>query len=158
MRNKSHLTAISRRTLPLPTRWLTEKEFLVGKILDYGCGKCHSVNNRHFKADGYDPYHHQDPKGIIHRLNTNWYNTIICNYVLCVLERRERPFILEDIQRLLNKDGKAYVSVRNDRPKQGWGRSRKGTYQGRVQTLKLPLLYECAGFRTYLLTKDTKLV
>lgn len=130
---------------------------LIGPVLDYGCGKCHSVNNQHFVADGYDP--HFRPDGLIARKK---YRTILCNYVLCVVPAAERITILKDIQSRLVDDEPdtafALLSVRNDKPKQGWGKNKRGTYQGRVRKLTLPIIYECAGFRIYLLTKDMELI
>jgi hypothetical protein len=148
--NKTYLTAISRKTLPRPTRWLMKHGLLLGNVLDFGCGKCLHINPP--KWDNYDPYYRPWPW---HKSN---YNTIICNYVLCVLPQAERMPVLKEIQRKLKENGLAFISVRNDRPKQGWGVNRRGTYQGRVRKLPLALLYECSDFRTYLLTKETELV
>lgn len=144
--------------MPRPSKWLVDKGHLWTDcyqrnkyILDYGCGKSANVNPAAW--DCYDPYY----RGwdVWHRSK---YHAIVCNYVLCVLPREKRLPVLKDIQARLTDDGVAYISVRNDKPKQGWGKSSRGTYQGRVHTLKLPLLYECAGFRIYTLTKTTKLV
>jgi hypothetical protein len=149
MKDKSYLTAITRKSDPLPTRWLRKKGLIRGQVLDYGCGRCHAINP--IEWDNYDPHYYLS---ILH----SGYDTIICNYVLCVLPRSHRKEILTNIQSLLYDDGIAYISVRNDKPRQGWGKSSKGTYQGRVQNIKIPLLYECSSFRIYHLTKNTKLV
>lgn len=147
MENKSHLTAIARPNLPGPTKWLMKNNLLVPRVLDYGCGKCHELNNQHFEADGYDP--HFRPYGI----SGYGYSTIICNYVLCVLPtEEERREILQDIQLTLTRDGIAYVSVRADKPAQGHGWSKRGTYQAEVH-LKLPLIHKCRDFRLYRLMK-----
>jgi len=156
MTDKSHLTAISRKALPKPTQWLLKHGLVLERpnglqVLDYGCGKCVSLNPKEW--DNYDP--HFRPWSCWHKKS---YHIIICNYVLCVLPRAQRMPILLDIQRHLKKNGVAYISVRNDKPKQGWGKSSKGTYQGRVQHLLLPTVHECASFRIYLLTRETKLV
>jgi len=162
MSDKSHLTAIVRKTKPVPTRWLlkhcpalnyTEAQFeeLGIQVLDYGCGRCGPINFRTW--DNYDP--HYRPWSIWHKRQ---YDIIICNYVLCVLPQEERLKVLRDIQKRLKPKGLAYISVRNDRPKNGWGRSSRGTYQGRVRKLGLPLYHECAGFRIYWLTKKTEIV
>lgn len=120
--NKSHLTAIGRKKLPSPTQWLLKNKCLgdiefEDVVLDYGCGKCHSVNNQHFVADGYDP--HYFPNG----LSEGWsYNFIICNYVLCVIPtHQERMAVLQKIQLLLTKNGVAYISLNIAEPKSGWG-------------------------------------
>lgn len=121
------------------------------RVLDYGCGRCGNVNPSTW--DNYDP--HFRPWSCWHKRS---YHVIICNYVLCVIPRTERLDVLKDIQKRLTKDGVAYVTVRNDRPKQGWGVSSKGTYQGRVEKLPLALIHSNSDFRIYLLTKKTKLV
>ena len=147
--NKSYLTAITRRDLPRPTQWLMDKGLIRGRVLDYGCGKCYLINPMEW--DSYDP---NFPTSGIYPP----YDTIICNYVLCVLPRAERIPVLKRIHGALSSDGKAYISVRNDRPKNGWGKSSRGTYQGRVANLPMEELYKCSGFRIYVLTTDTKLV
>ena len=151
MQTKSHLTAISRKTLPVPTRWLMKAGLMVGTVMDYGCGKCASVNPP--KWINHDPYYHAID---LDRLRGS-FSTIICVYVLCTLPDAERKPVLADIQSLLTDDGVAYIAVRNDKPKQGWGLSSRGTYQGRVRKIVLPLLYKNAQFRIYKLTKTTNL-
>lgn len=152
MKHNSHLTAITRKTLPVPTRWLMQQGLVTGRILDYGCGKCYTINPSHWH--NYDPFHCP---------TTYWqwdnhYNTIICNYVLCTLPAEDRIVVLRNLQRLLASDGVAYVSVRNDRPKNGWGVSSRGTYQGRVRGLPLEMIRSVKPYRIYRLTKETKLV
>lgn len=160
--NKSHLTAIGRRSIPTPTKWLlthspammySDAEFkkLGIKVLDYGCGHCYKVNPSSWH--NYDPYYQPNAN-----FGTDRFDIIICNYVLCVLPRSERLKVLQHIQVLLRLTGIAYITVRNDRPKQGWGVSSKGTYQGRVSKLPLREIYSNSNFRIYLLTKESKLV
>jgi hypothetical protein len=149
MKYNSHLTAIARKTLPVPTQWLISNGFVKGKVLDYGCGRCKSVNLPDW--DNYDPF-------FAPTLPSFKYDTIICNYVLCTLPPREHLDVLKKIQIYLNVGGNAFVSLRNDRPAHGWGFTKRGTYQGRVQGLPLTLVHKCAQFRTYLLTLDTSLV
>lgn len=149
MKAKSHLTAISRKTLPKPTQWLMKQGLIRGRVLDYGCGKCAPINP--IDWINYDPYHYPC-------LVWPSFDTIICNYVLCVLQPKERKHVLKTIHFLLKSDGKAYISVRNDRPDRGWGYSKKGTYQGRVRKLNLPLVHEERNFRIYLLTPQSKVI
>ncbi len=148
MKDNSHLTAISRKGYPAPTKWLVEQNLIRGRTLDYGCGKCAPLNP--IDWDNYDPHHY--PCVIV-----GGYDTILCNYVLCVLPRNERIEVLRQIQFLLKSDGIAYISVRNDRPKNGWGLSKRGTYQGRVGELPLRCIHKEHGFRTYVLTAKDKL-
>jgi hypothetical protein len=153
MKHNSHLTAITRKRMPVPTRWLINAGLVdvEENVLDFGCGKCGEVNPKTW--DNYDP--HYRPWSCWHKRS---YRTIICNYVLCTLPDEERLPILKEIQRKLGgHDAIAYLSVRNDKPKQGWGKSSRGTYQGRVRKLNLPLTYKNSQFRIYQLTKDTVL-
>lgn len=149
MSNKSHLTAITRKQLPTPVRWLFTHAFLPPnhlkqyKVLDYGCGKCFKINPSHWV--NYDPYYYPiKPKGK--------FFTILCTYVLCTISSEHHAEILKNIQSLLTKEGIAYITVRNDKPKQGWGISKRGTYQGRATKLNLPLLHSNSYFRIYYLT------
>jgi hypothetical protein len=54
--NESWRTAIFRDRLAVPTQYLFDNTLLHSRILDYGCGKCHDINNEYFKCDGYDPH------------------------------------------------------------------------------------------------------
>ena len=147
MTDNSHKTAISRKTLPLPTRWLLARGLLRGTILDYGCGKCFDLNNLFFVSDGYDPYYRKD--GIEHYS----YDVILCNFVLNVIgNSAARQGVEDDIQYLLALDGKAYISVRNDL-KRLKGCTKRGTWQGNV----IPpgkLIHQCASYRMYELGKE----
>lgn len=148
--HKSHLTAIARKTLPTPVKWLLEDDRIHGKVLDFGCGKCFKINPSGW--DNYDPYF--QPDGIKQKT----YDTILCTYVLCVLPRKERLDVITQIKELLDPEfGHAYISVRNDRPKQGWGISSKKTYQGRAFEMKLPILYSNSQFKIFHLTPETAL-
>lgn len=153
----SHLTAISRTKPPTPVLWLLREGLLHGRILDYGCGKCRDLNNIWFDMPGqcsifsYDP-HYQPvmPEGL--------FDAILCTYVLCTVEEREQGGILWDIQRRLKDNGIGFISVRNDKPKWGYGISSKGTFQRNVL---LPFLYqlrETSQYRTYLLTPRSRLI
>lgn len=141
MGNGSHLTAISRRTLSKPTQYLVRHGLLQGRLLDYGCGRGFDCD--YLQCEGYDPhYRPQSPTGA--------YDTIFCNYVLNVLPTvEERQSVIDGIQTLLSKVGRAYIAVRADRKAlNGW--TSKGTYQTWVD-LKLPILVDSANFRTYIL-------
>lgn len=159
MKHKSYLTAISRKALPTPTKWLASKGYVnlnpprpAFKVLDFGCGKCASVNPPHWF--NYDPHYAPMDLSVIH----NRMDIVICNYVLCTLPKEERLKVLQEIQLLLTEWGNAYISVRNDKPKQGWGLSSKGTYQGRCEHVTDNMLYGNSQFRIYHLTKKTRLV
>ena len=143
MPNRSHLTAIHRKSLSVPTKYLLNKGLLVGRVLDFGCG--HGFDCDLLGIDGYDP-HWRD-----HDL-VGEYDTIICNYVLNVLEESEHQAILDRILGLLRDGGRAYITVRTDKKSlNGW--TTRGTYQCEV-VLNLPLIHD-GKFRMYLVHKTS---
>lgn len=157
---KSHLTAIARKTLPVPVKWLLANELIHGHVLDYGCGKC-KVLNSHIIRDkkgvlsitSYDPHYAPwEPSFVLPKLR---WDVILCTYVLCTLEIGFEKPILEDIQSRLQDNGIAYITVRNDKPKGGYGTSSKGTFQRKVHLPYLPLFRLCPQYRIYLLTKSS---
>lgn len=158
----SHRTAIARSALPVPTRWLLSQGMIHGHVLDYGCGKCAEVNARILNtAPGvgsvisYDPFYAPDA---LERSARERFDVVLCNYVLCTLPQTEEPKVLKAIQKHLLPNGVAYISVRNDTPRGGYGESSKGTFQRRVILPYLYQLRECTQYRIYLLTRDFHLV
>lgn len=140
----------------MPTRWLLEKGYVNAvakafKVLDFGCGKCHNINPPDWF--NYDP--HYMPMTL--SAFRGQFDIILCNYVLCTLPEQERIQVLTEIQSLLTEKGVAYISVRADRPQQGWGLSSKGTYQGRCKHLPGELLHKNSQFRIYSLTKAARI-
>lgn len=98
-------TAITRKAVSAPVRWLQKQDLLKGRILDYGSGRGFDADA--LDADRYDPYWHPTrPRGK--------FDTIICNYVLNVVDEETQNNIIEDIRGLLKKGGVAYISVRRD--------------------------------------------
>ena len=126
MENNSYLTAITRKKLSVPSKLLLEKDLLKGKILDFGCGKGFDVKylkEQDYDIQGYDPYYQPN------RPNDK-FDTIICNYVLNVLEPDKWQTVLNEIKSLLNEGGTAYICVRRDIKKEGYRKHGKGlTYQ-----------------------------
>lgn len=105
--NSTHLTAIHRNKLPLPHLYLQNAGYIVGDVLDYGCGKCYKINPPSW--DNYDP--HFRPDGI----TKDAYDTILCCYVLNVLGSKcEISKTIQDVVNRLKDDGAAYFTVRRD--------------------------------------------
>lgn len=130
-RNNPHLTAIERNAISFPTRWLAQHSLLNGEILDFGCGygyDTHQLQKQGYNIVGYDNYHRPDyPK--------KRFDTIICNYVLNVLEPNEQAEVLMAVSELLKPTGKAFYSVRRDLKKEGFRMHfvhKKPTYQCNV--------------------------
>ena len=108
--NNSHLTAIKRTSVSFPTRWLMEQGLLQGRILDFGCG--YGFDVEYLKGKGYDVcaydkyYEPKYPEGK--------FDTIICHYVLNVLEPNEQTEVLLQVSELLKPGGTAFFTVRRD--------------------------------------------
>lgn len=105
--SKPHMTAKYRKSLPKPTKYLLDNGLIQGKVLDYGCGMCHEINNQYFAADGYDPYFRPI-------LPSSKYDTIICNYVLNVVDEDKRKTIFKQLKNLSLPNTKIYLTVRRD--------------------------------------------
>ena len=103
---KSHLTAIDRKRISAPARYLKRAGLLKGRVLDFGCG--HGMDARALKCDRYDPHYY--PWWPKHK-----YSTILVTYVLNVLPHEERMKIFEEVVKLANGHGcHVYFTVRRD--------------------------------------------
>lgn len=149
--HNGHLTAITRKTLSTPARYLYAQNLLVGSVLDYGCGRGSDVQLLRgllpAQVEGFDPYHRPEmPVGLFH--------TITCNFVLNVIpDEAERRGVVSAIQAKLADNGVAYISVRNDkRALNGW--TAKGTWQGYVE-LPFEVVSKTAGYVMYRVTKNS---
>jgi len=147
--NNSHLTARPRKDFSRPVKFLIRQGLIIGPALDYGCGFGYDCEN--LGIDGYDPkiylrscINHDNYKTI----KREQYNTIICIYVLNVMETgKKRKEILNHIQSLLSNEGIAYIAVRNDEEHlKGWT-SRK-TFQTHVE-LNLPVVNKNRDYILY---------
>jgi SAM-dependent methyltransferase len=147
--NKSHLTAIVRKRLPAPTRYLMKHRLIEGDVLDYGCGKCFEIHHKHIESyDGYDPFYR--PGGI----TKSRYDTILCFYVLNVIEDpKERNRVLSHIDQLLKPNGTAYIAVRRDITKDYY--SKRGTWQGVIYLDELDMVIQTTDYAIYRLNKGT---
>ena len=154
----SYKTAISRKSLPVPVRYLLGQGMVHGHVLDYGCGKCKPINDAVLTqvpgvktVTSFDP--HWEPTAC---MIPHHYDVVLCTYVLCTLPQSDEQDILWKIKLALRPNGIAYVSVRNDEPKQGYGVSNKGTFQRKVVLDYLYELKKCHQYRIYLLTSASR--
>ena len=124
----NHLTAKEREKLSFPARILLNKNLILGKTLDFGCGFGKDVEllkPNGIEIHGYDK--HYFPK-----YPTGKFDTILCFYVLNVLLPEEQSNVLIEISRLLKPSGKAYFAVRRDIKYEGFRTHKihqKPTYQ-----------------------------
>ncbi len=106
----SHLTAKERDTISFPARHLLKNNLLKGKVLDFGCGLGSDVNilkEKGVDVVGYDKFYFP-------QLPNEKFDTIICLYVLNVLQKEEQTEVLLKVSQLLNSGGIAYFAVRRD--------------------------------------------
>ena len=114
--NHPYLTAIKRTDLSVPTRYLLQHNLLKGRILDFGCGfgfDTDELKRQGFDITGYDYYYRPDfPEGK--------FDTIICQYVLNVLEPYAQAEVLMNVTNLLSPKGTAFFAVRRDLTEEGF--------------------------------------
>lgn len=114
--NHPYLTAIKRTDISVPTRYLLKHNLLKGRILDYGCGfgfDTDELKRQGYNITGYDYYYRPDyPEGK--------FDTIICNYVLNVLEPYAQAEVMMNVTNLLHSKGTAFFAVRRDLKEEGF--------------------------------------
>lgn len=134
--NHPYLTAIKRTSLSVPTRYLLQHHLLKGRILDFGCGygfDTDELKRQGYDIVGYDYYYRPEyPEGK--------FDTILCNYVLNVLEPYAQAEVMMNVTNLLSPTGTAFFAVRRDLTEEGFRLHaiyRQYTYQCNV---RLPFL------------------
>lgn len=149
MEDLSYKTAITRKKLSVPMKYLNDKGLIQGRVLDYGCGKGFDANEL-----GMDKY---DPKFFPEYPNPP-YEVVTCIYVLNVESNPlERGNIERRIVSLLVPGGDAYIAVRNDKKNLN-GKTSKGTWQGYVEPSDdWDLIKTTARFRMYHFRKPIEL-
>jgi diadenosine tetraphosphate (Ap4A) HIT family hydrolase len=104
------LTAKPREKPSFPTKWLWERGYIQGSVLDFGSGYGKDgefLQGQGFSVTDYDPYYQsQYPQGR--------FDTILCQYVLNVLPPLEQTEVIVRVSELLKRNGKAYFAVRRD--------------------------------------------
>jgi SAM-dependent methyltransferase len=151
--NKAHLTAIARTKPSAPAQWLHENGKLLGNVLDYGCGRGKDADT--YGCDKYDPHYFPELMVLGEEILYDSYQTVMCNFVLNVIEDEiMRWHTLNSIRNLLKPGGHAYVSIRADKAKLK-GRTSKGTWQGYIQMPEpWTLIHKGSGYELYELVKD----
>lgn len=137
----SKYTAPTRSAISAPARYLAENKLIIGRCLDYGCGK--GFDKDFLGMDGYDPYWFPEyPRGT--------YDTIMCHFVLNVVTKEEQEVIIRNIKELLNPDGKVYFTVSR---KYSTDRPGKGCIQ-RVVILPYKSIYRRNKYEIYVCEKE----
>ena len=142
----SYMSAITRKTISAPAKWLKAEGLVLGTTLDYGCGK--GSDAEVLGADKYDSYYFP------HEKLRKQYRTILCTYVINTIENdKSKLAAIRDVQSMLTKTGVSYVTVRRDIKIDG--PTAKGTYQETVK-LNLESIHKTAGYEVYKLVKTDK--
>lgn len=108
--DNSKFTAIERTKPSFPLNKLLSRKLISGEVLDFGCGFGYDadyLNGQGFSCDKFDPNYFPD-------FPTKKYDTILCFYVLNVLEKEQQFKVLLQISQLLKPSGKAYFALRRD--------------------------------------------
>lgn len=137
----SSKTAITRKTVSAPLRWLLANGLIKGRACNWGEGKAFIDTNEMFAvtgdAWGYDPFssvftHRTLPPGMK-------FDTIYVGYVLNTLDTDESTQCVSDVLDRLAPGGTAYFAVRFDDvhgvPYQDGVITRRGTFQTNVYRL-----------------------
>lgn len=145
--NESWKTAIHRVRPSMPCRFLKKLGLLKGDILDYGCG--YGFDTKYLQEFGfncyaYDKFYHPE-------LEITQFDTIMCNYVLNVIDRHEELLVLGLLADLLRVGGTAYIAVRND--VRGIKFDKKRVTMQREVILDLPVLFTNRFCKIYYLEK-----
>jgi SAM-dependent methyltransferase len=144
MQVQSRLTAIARKSLSAPSRYLLENGFLKGRILDFGCGRGDLKKFVDGDIEEYDPFY--APHKPIGK-----FDVVVCNYVLCVLDWRRRMKALEEARSYLKPGGCLFVSVRRDLKRSG--PTSKG-FQFNVRLKEDSLVRRSGAFEIYKIKND----
>ena len=132
---KSAKTARARKHLSAPAQYLLDHDLLVGRILDFGCGRGDLATFLDGDIEQWDPnWHPQKPRGK--------FDVVVCIYVLNVIRVGWRTQVLKGAMSYVRRGGKLYIAVRRDIERDGEVES--GAEQYDVK-LNMPSLMERSG-------------
>ena len=137
----SRFTAIKRNKPSAPMKWLHTNGYLIGRTLDFGCGR--GMDAATYSLEAYDPYWCPD-------MPTGKFDTITCIYVLNTVPIDKSACIIEQIKDKLEPGGKAYFAVRRDFKKKKKGR---GCIQ-RCVKLNFPSIRKSSTYEIYEYMED----
>lgn len=138
--NYSYKTAMSRKKLSAPARWLKDNGLITdGHWLDFGSGK--GYDGTELNMTLYDPYY--SPWDLYEKEGT--FSGVMCNYVLNTLKPNDIDIVQYQIFRMLNLGGIAYITARCGLKRTG--KTSKG-YQYNV-ILELPIIHRTSSYIIY---------
>ena len=114
----SGATAIARTKVSVPTQYLIDHNYLYGHVLHFGEGKAYQDTEAMLQVPGvssvtpYDPNSEHVERRTYDR--TQYFNVVVCNYVLNTLPAVDRVEALLEVYRAGTV---AYIAVRTDKVK-----------------------------------------
>lgn len=115
-------TAMSRKTLSQPAKWLKKKGLLNGTILDFGCGR--GTDAKFLAKDGIEVATYDKFWGPC--MPQGYFDTVMSNFVFNVITDDTDFFeALELLKAKVAQGGTAYITVRREKeihdiPSQRW--------------------------------------
>ena len=146
----SSMTAMTRSGPSAPLKKLIDLIPNDSFVLDYGCGKGADVRHlsaKGYSVDGYDPHW----SNIDLSDKNNYYDVILCTYVLNVLPKDAEGQIVDDIVSKLKVGGTAYITVRRDSFSEG--KTSRG-FQRHVYLKNAESFYKNSSYETYIIIKE----
>jgi len=141
----SYKAAIGRTKLSAPGNYLNEQGLLVGRILDYGCGR---GDLRKFLGDHieqWDPHYFPTPRP------KGKFDTVVLIYVLNVLSTPKRRQAIRAAQNYVRYGGNLFVAVRRDIKQEG--KTSRGTSQFNVRMRLRSVVHKPSSFEIYQWTR-----
>lgn len=167
-----HNTAIHRTKPSLTAKTLEKQGIVKNKVFDYGCGTGFDAQyliSKGYSVNFWDPhFHNEKPPS---KYPSNSFDTILCTYILNVIQKDERIDVIAKIRKLLHSEGSVFFTVRTDseisyqvkrsnwiKKNDGWI-SKRGTFQKGFKPQELKELLQNQGFKTtHIFTKNPLIV
>ena len=160
MKIEPHKSAIRRTKPSHSARTIEQRGLVKNPVFDYGCGT--GTDATYLKSKGYnvsfwDPYFHNETPPSEYPSHS--FHTILCTYILNVIQKDERVDVISKIRKLLHPNDSVFFTVRNDfeiayqvqrsnwiQKNDGWI-SKRGTFQKGFSSNELELLLSNEGFK-----------
>jgi len=154
-----HKSAIHRSKPSFSARTIEKRGLVKNHVFDFGCGT--GKDAEYLKSKGYivnfwDPhFHNEKPPS---KYSSHSFDTILCTYILNVIQKDERIDVISKIRKLLHPKGHVFFTVRTDfdisyqakkgdwiQKNDGWI-SKRGTFQKGFTSKELQSLLIKEGF------------
>lgn len=172
MKIEPHKSAIHRTKPSHSARTIEQRGLVKNHVFDYGCGT--GTDAEYLKSKGYnvsfwDPYFHNEKLPSEYPLHS--FHTILCTYILNVIQKDDRIEVIAKIRKLLHPEGSVFFTVRTDfeiayqvkrsnwiKNNDGWI-SKRGTFQKGFKSDELELLLKNEGFKNvYTICKNPLII